>query len=354
VSAARVRGVYERNKGSGVWWTRWADVTGRIHRQKVGPKQLAIALYHKRKAEAREAMLFPETIRARVSFAELADDFEKAKPNHWSGRTGKGIVKTLRTWFELGPAHLITPQRIEEKLNGLASAGRTPATVNRYRSVLSAILQWGGRNGKLRSNPVRSVALRREDNQRMRFLEEAEEQKLRFAIRKLARDREPELTLALNTGMRLGEQYTLSWRDVDVRRGFIRLLKTKSGRARTIPLNADARSALLELQRRRRSELVCAGHPRAWFKRCLSAAKISEFRWHDLRHTFASRLVMAGVDLATVQELMGHQTVAMTLRYAHLSDDHKAAAVAKLVPTSPAKTFEAVAQLRSVPLRRAK
>jgi integrase len=146
--------------------------------------------------------------------------------------------------------------------------------------------------------------------------------------------------------MRLGEQFSLTWPDVDLERGFIQLLMTKSGRPRTIPLNADASAALRELHRRRRSDRVCGGHPRSWFTRCLAAASVSAFRWHDLRHTFASRLVMAGVDLATVQELMGHQTVSMTLRYAHLSDDHKAAAVAKLIPAA-AKAVEAVAQLRT-------
>jgi hypothetical protein len=74
--------------------------------------------------------------------------------------------------------------------------------------------------------------------------------------------------------------------------------------------------------------------PRQWFEEALEEAKISNFRWHDLRHTFASRLVMAGVDLRTVQQLMGHKTISMTVRYAHLAPEHQLAAVQKLCPDS--------------------
>jgi integrase len=186
-SQTKTRGVYERDRGSGIWWIRWADGLGRIRRQKVGPRPLAIAAYHKRKAEAREAGLFPELYRRGIRFAELCEDFKRAKPNHWSYQTGNAILERLRKWFDQMAASMISPQIIEERLNSLIADGRTPATANRYRSVASAIFNWGIRNQKVTANPVRAVKLRREDNHRLRFLEKDEEVRLRASIRPPAR-----------------------------------------------------------------------------------------------------------------------------------------------------------------------
>jgi hypothetical protein len=82
------------------------------------------------------------------------------------------------------------------------------------------------------------------------------------------------------------------------------------------------------------SGLSSVTYHRQWFEESVKAAKITNFRWHDLRHTFASRLVMAGVDLRTVQQLMGHKTITMTLRYTHLAPEHQLGAVQKLCPSS--------------------
>jgi integrase len=357
MSLSGVRGVYEVEKGSGVWWIRWADHVGVIHREKIGPKPLAIAAYQKRKTQVREDRLFPTMIQNRITFDEILEDFKAAKQNHWSGMTGKNMPGRFEKWFSGYRVAGITAQMITVRLNTLAKENNlTPASINRNRSVLSAIFNWAVRNGKLQANPVRFVPLLREANHRIRFLEADEEKRLREAVLWYAPEREPELTLAINTGMRRGEQYSVTWGQVDLTRGFIELLKTKSGKPRRIPINSEARAALEKMRKRRfrrANALVCpSGYPRAWFEPCLASAGIENFRWHDLRHTFASRLVMAGVNLATVQELMGHQSVTMTLRYAHLSDDHKAAAVATLVPVRAAQPTEAAAQQAPQIIRR--
>ena len=108
---------------------------------------------------------------------------------------------------------------------------------------------------------------------------------------------------------------------------------------RHVPINSVAERTLKTLsQNRNGSEYVCSGSNvrkgrdwERWFEQCVREAGIANFRWHDLRHTFASRLVMAGVDLNTVRELLGHSDYQMTLRYAHLAPEHKAAAVARLI-----------------------
>jgi integrase len=196
--------------------------------------------------------------------------------------------------------------------------------------VISAVFALAIRNGKATSNPARLVPLRPENNKRIRFLSEAEERSIRDAIRELYPAREPELDLALHTGMRRGEQFGLRWRDLDLGRGLISLSRTKSGKARSIPLNSSAIAAVALLRKQRgSSDHVCAPM-NGWFRAALQIAGVRNFRWHDLQHTFASRLCMAGVDLRTIQELLGHGSIVMTVRYAHLSDSHLQKAVEQI------------------------
>jgi site-specific recombinase XerD len=144
--------------------------------------------------------------------------------------------------------------------------------------------------------------------------------------------------------MRRGELYSLEWDRVDVERRQLLLLKTKNGTARVVILTSAAVSALEELRERRspNSPKVCLTRygepmvsPRAWFELVMEEAvkknpKVKDVTWHIFRHTYISRLVMAGVDLRTVQELAGHKDIKMTVRYAHLAPAHKLAAVDRL------------------------
>ncbi len=147
----------------------------------------------------------------------------------------------------------------------------------------------------------------------------------------------PEFDVALNTGMRKSEQFSLEWSQVSLTRKRIRLEKTKNGSDREIPLNKTCPNVLEALHGIRphngRVFLSKYGRdlndPRAWFELALEEAKVN-FRWRDLRRTFISRLVMKDVNLRTVQELAGHKTISMTTRYAHLAPEHNQAAIEKL------------------------
>jgi site-specific recombinase XerD len=329
MTSLRHRGVYEYPKASGKFWIQYFEL-GRRHRELIGPEKLAIAVREKRMTEIRENRFFPELRRRTISFDQLCDDFEKHFPNHWSG----GMLQIVRAWFAHRHASSINPQAISEKLNKLVADGRAPATANRYRAILSAVFALAVRNGKVVSNPARHVPLRREDNARVRFLLEAEERSIRDAIRQYCPQREAELDLALHTGMRQGEQYGITWRDLNLQRGVVSLLRTKSGKPRFIPLNSSALAAATLLTRHRNDrDRVCAPM-KNWFRPILRAAGVDNFRWHDLRHTFASRLCMAGVDLRTIQELLGHESIVMTVRYAHLSESHLQKATERIAKPS--------------------
>jgi integrase len=144
----------------------------------------------------------------------------------------------------------------------------------------------------------------------------------------------PVVLLAINTGLRRGELLALEWNDInlDARMLTVRRENAKSGKQRHVPLNVEAMNALTQWA----AQGACSGSvfkvssiKSAWCT-LLTSAGIADFRFHDLRHHFASRLVMAGVDLNTVRELLGHADLSMTLRYAHLAPEHLAAAVERL------------------------
>jgi site-specific recombinase XerD len=340
----KLRGIYERQPGSKIWWIRYADTTGRIRREKAGTRGAAIKLYQKRKTEVLQGKKLPENLRApMVGFAELAKDalaYSKAHKRSY----GDDVIRMEKVLssYRGRSAESITPRELERFLAENAEENDwAPATINRYRALLSLVYRLGIENGKVKENPARLVKHRQENNARVRWLSNEEEVRLRTYIQNTYSEHIPELDLALHTGMRLGEMYSLTWENVNILRKVLTIPRSKNGQTRHVPLNATALSALAALRTRgdgtgpvvRNLDGEALAGPRYWFEPALPKAKIRRFSWHCLRHTFASRLVMAGVDLRTVQELMGHKSIEMTVRYSHLAPKHTLAAVERLVST---------------------
>jgi integrase len=146
--------------------------------------------------------------------------------------------------------------------------------------------------------------------------------------------------LALSTGARKNEIWGLSWKCVDLKNGFITFMETKNDEPRSVPLTGHALELMIERSKAPRidTELVFPSRVddqkhfdfRRPFEKALKVAQIEDFSWHNLRHSAASYLVMAGVDIRTVAEILGHKTMQMTQRYAHLSPEHLKDATAKL------------------------
>lgn len=348
----KVRGVFQKVPGSGEWWAQFYDSEGRRRREKAGTKGNAIDLYRKRKLEALTGAKLPEKLRARtVRFSELADDARTyVQANNVGAQFDGYRLDRLSAEFGNRPAEI----PIEDLRRWFADQEWRPATCNRYKSTLSLVYRLGIEHKKVKTNPARLLKRKREDNERVRFLGQFtpaevededlrnltdEESRLRFIVARGYPAHLPELTIALHTGMRPSEQYGLKWDRVDLLRRLISIPKSKNGKARHIPLNTEAAAAFTELKKRRSpdgwvfvnmdGERLC-GY-KHWFDPAVDLAGIREFTWYCLRHTFASRLVMAGVDLRTVAELMGHKTIQMTMRYAHLAPEHNLAAIERLV-----------------------
>jgi integrase len=239
----------------------------------------------------------------------------------------RGHVNHLRAFF--GDATLladITPRLVVEYKNRRYQDGVSPATVNRALATLKKAFNLAVREWEwCHRNPVLSVSMEREHNARDRWLSLEEEDRLLAACAPWLRDL---VTFALNTGMRMGEILALTWQGVDLTRRTVTVFRSKNGERRTIPMNQKVFALLTEKAKVRSIQtnlvfpsktqtLLESGHLRRSFRLALKKAGIMDFHFHDLRHTFATRLVQAGVELYKVQRLLGHKSPIMTQRYAH-------------------------------------
>jgi integrase len=234
-------------------------------------------------------------------------------------------------------------QRMAAKVEG-RDRKLSAYTVANELGVLRHLLRLARRWGYLDAVP--EVVLPRAPKGRLRFLDQDEIGRLLDACRQ-SRNRYlfAVVVLALHTGMRKGEVLGLEWERVDLSSARIRLVQTKSGEPRGVPINRAVYEVLIALEPepdRRRGRVFPAGNDRRGsqvrtaFEVALTRASITGFRFHDLRHTFASHLVMRGASLKDVQEILGHADLRMTNRYAHLSPAHLRGAVERLEGLTPA------------------
>src|SRR5262249_55946769 len=246
-------GLFEKVPGSKVWWIRYADSMGRIRREKAGTKGAAIYLYRKRKTEALQRKKLPENLRAPlVSFAELAKDalaYSKAHKRTYDDDVIR--MEKLLAAFRERAADSITPHDLERHLAQAAENSEwKPATVNRYRALISLVYRLGIENGKVKENPARLVKHRKENNARVRWLSPEEEVRLRAYLEVACPQFIPELDLALHTGMRFGEMYSLVWEGVNLGRKVLTIPRSKNGEMRHVPLNSSAICALEAFKKR--------------------------------------------------------------------------------------------------------
>ena len=321
-------GIYKRGK---IWYMDYyAD--GKRYREPVGEsKKLAEAALHKKKTQIVEGKFLDKRKEVRIRFEEFVDEYlelhSKLKKSYY---TDCKIIGLLKKTFEGKCLHEITTLDIE-RFKSARIKEVSPATVNRTLAVLKSIFNRAIAWNRADHNPCKTVKLFKENNQRLRFLEQEEISKL---VANCPRHLRPIVILALNTGMRKGEILGLKWTNVDLRHDMMHLSDTKNGEKREVPVNGVVKRALTEITRHGNFPYVFCdeyGKPYGDIKKsfftALKKSAILDFHFHDLRHTFASHLVMSGVDLNTVRELLGHKSLEMTLRYSHLSPDHKKRAV---------------------------
>jgi len=274
----------------------------------------------------------------KIKFKEFAEEYIKnyAKVNKRSWKDDEYCLDRFKLFFENLYLHDISSYDIEKFKVEILNSGLSKARVNRYLALLKKMFNLAIDWNYLKENPARKVKLFSEkDNLKERILSTEEEKRLLEVSSEHLR---PIIITAICTGMRRGEILSLKWNQVDLSRRTIRVDKAKSGKVRIIPINDVLFKELSKLKKGQESEHVFVyprtGKPindvKTTFNATTRRAEIKDLRFHDLRHSFASRLIERGVDLITVRDLLGHHSVTVTQRYTHSNAEQKRKAVESL------------------------
>jgi integrase len=309
-----------------------------------------------RKGEIVQGRFKLQEVKSSPLFEEFATEFlEWAKANYRAWETHHAAhLRPVQAYFQGKRLHEITTWLVEKykahRLQQVTQRPRTltpnrdkdktqppqylkPATVNNELKALSSLLTKGLEWGRLAEHPMKGGKVKklRESNTLERELTDEEEERLLKASPAWLQDL---IAVDVDTGLRQAELVGLSWDRVDLAGRDVRLMETKNGKERRVPLTDRAHAVLARLRRTRTKEdgpFPSRPGKRPWilasaFRRARTRAGLSDFRFHDLRHTFATRLVRAGVDLLTVARLLGHSDLRMVQRYAHpgAADDRRA------------------------------
>jgi integrase len=339
-------GLYRRIR-SPYWWASFVDSSSRRTRRSTGTadRKEAAALLAKWKLEAHRVRRWNEE--PTRTFDELMLAYVRATSEEKrAADRDRYSLKRLYPFFSGRALNDLTPADIRTYIDGRKSAGVGPGTINKEVGLLSAAINYARREWDWDiPNPAARRKLK-EPEGRVRWITRAEAASL---IR--AAESEPKsshlggfIRLALHTGCRKGELLELEWKRADLQAGLIHLEAehTKAGRRRSIPMNREARAAIIGRARYRAQHcpdsrwVFCREDgsriqavKRSFATACRRAG-IVDYHIHDMRHTCAAWLVTAGVPLTEVRDLLGHSSVKMTERYAHLAPENVRAAVALL------------------------
>lgn len=358
------RGIYEHPPGSGIWWIHYFDAERRRHREKAGPKGIAIKLYRKRKQEALEGRKLPELRRRRVTFGELAQDALAYRRQQSKSPTDKQRMGRLLDWWKNTPAESLTPGEIERRLSRPEWSN---ATFNRYRAMISLTYRIGIRRGKVSVNPARIIPARRESPARQGFVDDKQYSKLAGLCSTLWM--RALLSLSYTYGWRKGELLGLRVRQVNLLDRTVRLEPgtTKNSEGRSVQLTAECyelvcacieRKAADDYAFTREDGTPVKDFSKTWADLCV-AAGLGEFIcrtcktpgrpcpacakakrrtsyayhgliFHDLRRSAVRNLERAGIPRSVSMKITGHKTEAVYRRYAIVSPADLAEATRRL------------------------
>jgi len=319
------RGLYKRNR-SPYWWICYTDKHGNTVRESTGVKEKSLAreILAKKRALVAEGKYLSRP--SKITFGRLCDLY-------WEGRGSqlrmKGLPSMLKAWKKLYGNRMVGDLRIPHSFIGHLA----PSSRNRHITQLKAMFNWAIEEEIIYSNPAAKLKKVREVG-RNRFLTIEEIERL---LATCAGQLRLIVLFALHTGMRKGEIFDLKWFDVNLEQRMIWVHTSGKGDPRHVPLDDTVMGVLEALPRKNqyvfpstRKKCAKTNDVKKGFKAALERAKIEDFTFHDLRHTFASHLVMSGVRIEVVAELLGHSTTRMTQRYAHLAPDFKARSIGVL------------------------
>ncbi len=343
--------IYTRKtkKGGERWYIDYKDSGKRVRQvvESAKSRTEAVKVLQDKVSEAFNKVYNPDAKKSKTTFKELADsylnDYAKICKKSWKDDMYR-IEAHMRPFFGTFKLGDITPLSIEKYRAERLKMGVTKSTVNREITIMKKMFNLAIDWKLTFSNPVMKVKLFSEkDTKKEKILTREEETKLFAEIPDYLK---PIFLVALNTGMRRGEILNLKWKQVDLSQRVIKVLYTKSGKDRIIPINDDLLNEFIVLVRLNCSNVYLFPNPKTGlpytevkksFKSACQRAGIEGLRFHDLRHTFATRLIQSGVDIITVRDLLGHFSVRVTQRYTHSNQNQMVAAVQSLA-TMDSKT----------------
>jgi len=319
----------------GKWYIDFTFSKKRIRRFGGYTKEQARNRLAKMRLEKLDEQLgFKKPEREDISFEKFADEFIElySKQNKKSWRRDETSLKNLKPFFKGKMLRDVGPELVE-RYKAKRKTEVSPATVNREIAFLKTMFNKAVEWGRLELSPLKNVKKFKEDNGRERILTNEETKRLVEAATSHLR---PILIIALNTGMRRGEILGLKWNNIELSKRCIHIEDSKAGKPRSIPMNGLVIEAMSIIPQN--SEYVFYNPKtkgpiqdvKTSFKTTCREAKIKGLRFHDLRHTAATRMIEAGVDLVTVSKILGHSSIQMTMRYAHPTPENMRRAVEKL------------------------
>ena len=334
------KGIFKRGD---FYWIRFAGADGETVKESSKSKKKADAekLLIRRKNDVLERRSPDKVILLEMTF----EDFSKKYEEHTAHQKGivqkKRVIKQLNLYFGRYKLTDINMQIVEQYASMRRKVHKNAdSTINRHlatiKNMFTKALDWGYVSSA-QNVIIHKVKMEKEQNVRLRFLSRDE-----IPVFLTACEKQEHLLdivqYGLNTGCRQSEILGLTWENVDLVHGFITLNITKPSERRDIPINDSLKPIVQKRKDANKKKNIPYvfydyrtntrfGEIKRSFHTACARAEIKNFRFHDMRHTFASHLVMSGVDLMTVKELLGHKTLAMTLRYSHLAPNHKLSAI---------------------------
>jgi integrase len=339
-------GIYKRGR---IYWVNYTGLDGKTKWESSRSTKFADAqALRTSRLAAINAGKEPEVKKriVKYDFNQLAEKYEEFCKNQKGFSKKKNIVKHLVARFNHLPLRMFTLAMLEQ-LQVDKQETLAPATVNRHFQVIKHMFKkaadWDMVEEEI-AKKVFKVKMLKENNRRLRFLSVEEwDELVNVSTGRIHQI----IVIALNTGMRRGEIFKLKWEDIDRNHGFISVKDPKNSERREIPINQTVNNVLDTIVRRLdvpyvffeetidkkdKNKRICKPitDVKRSFGTALKKAGVRDFHFHDLRHTFASHLVMGGIDITTVSRLLGHKSLTMTLRYSHLAPKHLSSAVSVL------------------------
>lgn len=308
-------------KKNGKWFVRYRDIDGKQREKKAGlTKAIALELERKLLTDRDNQKKFGYKKQEDITFEEFVPIYLKrlklrVKPSTIDSR--KYVLQKMSAFFGYKLLSVLTEKDFFDYYN---STKATLKTIKNYFVILNAVLNEAKKLNYKTANIKPNIYYK--PTKRIRYLTKEEAEKL---IQN-SKDLKLLILIALTTGMRKGEILSLEWENIDLTARLIHIEESKNGERRSVPINTVLYNELMLIENKK-GKVVNVVNFRRKFIKIKKICGISDFHFHDLRHTFASWLAMDGVSLYTIKELLGHKSILMTQRYAHLSKDSRFNAV---------------------------